>query len=240
MKVTYISDLHLEHGENVRLSDGDVLILAGDIGHPFEQYLEDFLIYTKTKFKYVFYVAGNHEYYGMRIDEANQQLSSLCNRCGVIFLNNTYYRMYIPDSLPVYFIGTTLWSYIPEEHENEMFEYLNDFRMIVNWTPKIHNQTFNKNYVWLKDRVDYCSKLGKVVVITHHAPLIVGTSNPEYEKEITTCGFASDCSEIINRVDKWIFGHTHFNTNINDTVISNQKGYGKGIRGWNPDKHFYI
>jgi predicted phosphodiesterase len=64
MKVGIVSDLHLEFGylHLYNTNDIDVLILAGDICHIENSYI-DFFEEISGEFPLILYVLGNHEYY---------------------------------------------------------------------------------------------------------------------------------------------------------------------------------
>src|SRR3989338_6804688 len=105
MLVDYLSDLHLEFHSKYPLlpkSSAEILVLAGDIGYPSHKNWIDFLHYCKTQYKYVLYVAGNHEYYSRKKTYAaiNQLIAESCARLGIIFLDN---KSWIKDG--VKFIG---------------------------------------------------------------------------------------------------------------------------------------
>ena len=75
----------------------------------------------------------------------------------------------------------------------------------------------------------------KLIIASHHAPLNKRTSDPKYEinkHRFLNCAYASDLSDLIekysNKINYWIFGHTHFNSIIKHhgvKIISNQCGY---------------
>lgn len=90
----------------------------------------------------------------------------------------------------------------------------------------------------------------KVVVLTHHTPLMSGTSAPQYEGKDSTHCFSSDLQSVLtfphSPIDIWACGHTHYNfdltlpqtsssSNTSDDggdnhnrmvrVVSNQRGY---------------
>jgi hypothetical protein len=70
-----------------------------------------------------------------------------------------------------------------------------------------------------------------VVVLTHHAPLCHGTSDPRYEVPERTINktFASDQLALMGHPIKlWAFGHTHWRTDLqirSTRVYSNPYGY---------------
>lgn len=83
-RLYYISDIHLELSEvslnfNLDSNCENYLALCGDIGSPFERNYENFLLEQSKKFKKVFIILGNHEYYN-RIDYVTDGMfSSLVN-----------------------------------------------------------------------------------------------------------------------------------------------------------------
>ena len=67
VRIQYASDIHLEirpsKFRRILTPVGDILILAGDIGHPFRRTYAQFLDWCSRNFKHVILVPGNHEYY---------------------------------------------------------------------------------------------------------------------------------------------------------------------------------
>ena len=120
--IKVISDIHLEliadHSYSVQRcfqnSIPTVLVLAGDIGNPYEDYFEEFLKECKAGFNYVVLVAGNHEYYApekhRNMAKSEARLDDVCRRTGCSFLNKN--SIVIKG---VRFAGCTMWSHIPED-----------------------------------------------------------------------------------------------------------------------------
>lgn len=74
-----------------------------------------------------------------------------------------------------------------------------------------------------------------IVVVTHYAPLLGPLTEPRFRNNLKSLGYASDCSDLMEDVDIWIYGHTHFNADLwvgNCHVISNQLGYPKENTGY--------
>ncbi|KAF7895067.1 hypothetical protein EAF00_006881 [Botryotinia globosa] len=72
----------------------------------------------------------------------------------------------------------------------------------------------------------------KILVITHHAPTIHGTSSTKNSNNPWGSAFATellgDSSMSWVDVKVWVFGHTHFTTDFEKNgirVLSNQRGY---------------
>jgi predicted phosphodiesterase len=134
-----VSDLHLEFYRNpldLKLKvTSPYLALLGDIcvaGTNDIKNLEKFLDYYSPKYKLIFWLPGNHEYYTSKknpltIDEITIRMKTLCKKYGnVIFLNNKHYDLEL-NGAKYRIIGTTLWAYIPETKEKYALEYLNDY-----------------------------------------------------------------------------------------------------------------
>ena len=129
-RITYVSDIHTELlkpadieflRQNIRPRT-DILVLAGDIGNPFEDSYKDFLTFLSGKYKKVFVIAGNHEYYGNSFEETNDQLKRVVDSiAGVSFLRESY-----EDYMGVRWIGTTLWSAITIP-SHTMYPTIRDF-----------------------------------------------------------------------------------------------------------------
>lgn len=236
MKILTYSDIHLEFGSGWRPpSDisGDVMLLAGDI-ITFEDFepLRDFLTGWQ---KPVLYITGNHEYYGVKMDEAEKTAQEW------IAKELPHVRFLRDESVSidgVHFFGGTMWTDFNKADWNLMFtahRRMNDYRVIK--SPKgEHLQpedtvAFHKNYVrrlkaWLKKDLK-----GPRVVMSHHAPI---PHPPEYHRyddsRLEAAYISLDMMKIIDRYqpDLWVYGHTHQpndQTFGKTRIISNPRGY---------------
>lgn len=114
MKVQYCSDLHLEFPENRKFLTkypldpvGDVLLLAGDIVSFRElENARAFIDYVSDHYSAVYWVPGNHEYYGSDISEKPDPLLENI-RPNVHLVNNQ-----VIDHDGVKLVFSTLWSRI--------------------------------------------------------------------------------------------------------------------------------
>ena len=142
------------------------------------------------------------------------------------------------DLGPVVLLGCTLQSYVPLGAEQIVTQKVNDFRRIVEWTVKDHNEEHCKDTEWLNNEIKAIQSESKIpdrriIVIRHHAPSARGTSANSNESNPWSSAFATDLLERadnspLNEVDLWIFGHTHYSTDSvrgKMRLLSNQRGY---------------
>ncbi len=237
LSIQYFSDLHLEFynlNKLVRLLQhikpkSEICVLAGDIGYPFQKQYECFLIHMNNKFKHVFLITGNHEFYqlkqniGKTIPEIIQQIQQIIednNLTNIHFLNNSYY-----DLNEYRFIGTTLWSHI---YDNRYLT--NDFNHIHELTIEKYNEMHERDVQYLKNTFQQSiNENKKIIVISHYLPSYL-LNHPKYSKyhHLNQC-FSSHSDNLISEpVKTWIFGHTHTSVTMeinNIPCVSNPIGY---------------
>jgi hypothetical protein len=128
MQFQLISDVHVEMMNTFeKLTDfptlAPYLVLAGDIGNPFSKNYHGYLSMMSASYKKVFVLLGNHEFYKNEyystITKAKEVCDSLDN---VIFMNRTCIQ--IED---VVILGCTLWSKVPENCKEAVWNGLNDY-----------------------------------------------------------------------------------------------------------------
>lgn len=252
----YMSDLHLEMRPGLRISPKDVrapfLILAGDVGDPGTNEYVSFLTHAANLYERVFVVLGNHECYGRRLHRAINLTKALCTRAGrgkdnVLFLNREEPYATAGDRVRV--LGCTLWSHVPPEAATLVREGLNDYRAIQGFGIETGNREHEEDVAWLtRELLSVRAAQARCVVVTHHAPLMQGTSHPMYEgaNRPLNHAFATDMRALIEEfadvAPVWIHGHTHFTHKTmfhtgpgreegcedglkTVTVASNQRGY---------------
>ena len=229
-----ISDIHLEFRKRkftFHPTRNTVLCLLGDIC-PFisVRYLEELLKDAKKNYKEVIYVPGNHEFYnveGYSYSTLLKTWEAKCKQLNIHFLHNKTVTIETVNG-PLRFIGTTLWS--EKANKNRMNDYKRiwltsgRFRETIN---KTHTQTWHKDAIeFIQHEIRKDSETSSVV-LTHHAPLLEGTSDPKYKKNHE--GFATDLSHLFHPCMKiWAFGHTHFPCDFEHKgvrVVSNPVGY---------------
>lgn len=242
-----VSDIHLEHRsinyDCIVQPIANILALVGDIGSPFLPNLSDFITWCASKFDHVFYIPGNHEYYNtqaLTINDINIMLDDICKlHSNVHFMYNTVY-----DIGKYTFIGSTLWSHVPDEHIHTIQNIMNDYRYIFatnerRITVADTNVEYQKNKAFIEKSIQDAIVNNKIpIVLTHHTPSMKGTSSPMHEGGVSCYAFSSTLSCTPGIIRLWACGHTHYNFHHfleGYELISNQFGYNDiGVKGYNP------
>ncbi|KAJ2993437.1 hypothetical protein HDV02_002416 [Globomyces sp. JEL0801] len=223
------------------------LILAGDIGCPGSQEgaadYELFLHIQSARFERVFVVTGNHEYYSKHwdkneIDNVIQKIISNISRQNVYFLNN---RSNVIPGSNIRLIGTTLWSMIPIDKIPVVSQTCQDYRKVhisrgsdARWmTPEDTIDWHLKDLKFIRSELEEAKTQNQTaLVITHHAPLHAGVSDPQFRHTESNSLYSTDLTEMIMEYKSvlaaWIFGHTHwqFDYTIGGVrIVANQYGY---------------
>jgi hypothetical protein len=152
----------------------------------------------------------------------------------------------------VLFVGATFWTNFELFGNRDLAmrraaEGMNDYRRIrkrrylerLRPTDTLARHFESREFI---RRVTRESSVAKKIVVTHHGcvreALRAGT-----ETDILSAAYTSDCSDLLENVDLWVYGHTHESRDFTvgrTRIVSNPKGYGPWPpkeRGWkNP--HF--
>ncbi|OJJ45680.1 hypothetical protein ASPZODRAFT_68785 [Penicilliopsis zonata CBS 506.65] len=239
-----LSDLHLEINQQYLSFEIPVrakhLILAGDIGRlvDYDNY-RCFLQKQTDRFQLVFLILGNHEFYNdtftAGIQRARQLEQEPSSNGRLVLLHQGRYD--IPGS-HITILGCTLWSSIPDKAKDVVGSKIQDFKKNQNWTVNDHNESHKADLTWLLSEMRSIQSKSKtqnkkqsILVVTHHAPSLQGTSSPQHADKPWSSAFATDIlSQIstLSGVKVWVFGHTHYTTefiNQGIRVVANQRGY---------------
>lgn len=242
-RLQIVSDLHLEAykdgGRAVLESripwDGqaDAVVLAGDIASCgwTTGTLELTLRHLSGIYPQVFFVPGNHEFYGGEIDArvvARTLRELAADTPGVTLLEPGV----VGDVRGTRVIGATLW--FEETRAARVCEpRLMDFRAIRSFKPWVYEQ-HQAHVAWLKREV----RAGDIVV-SHHLPSPLSVS-PRYRDDPTNCYFLHNLSSLIleRRPALWVHGHTHAPCDYTlyaTRVVANPYGYPHEARtGYRP------
>lgn len=255
MKISLVSDLHLEFGYQ-GLPGGEVLILAGDIAearsiqkhHHATKIISnnpdpafrcsEFFAHECKKYEKVFYVMGNHEHYHGKFQDTYNILKYMMPENVTLLENEAV------EYNGVLFLGATLWTDL--NRCNPMTSYhlkdgMNDYRVITHrndgaypsynklrpeYTCGVHEKTLQYFQIVLSENRDK-----PVVVITHHAPSFESVDDKYRHDYHMNGGYASDLSEFVlnnENIKYWVHGHMHNPVDymIGSTrVLSNPRGY---------------
>ena len=230
-----ISDLHIETFketppiEDFIIPEADNLIIAGDVGHHYkENQLFNFLKKICSKFKFVIYVLGNHEYYhttDIKYKHKNKNMKEVYELiCGfakeIPNLHILDKNSIILKDTNICIVGCTLWSQAKKVP-----------KFIVR-TPDIDTIKYNnlhaQELAYIKNMIQYCQKYDyKLVVISHHCPTF-SVLDKRYVKFNDLYATNLDYLLTKDKIHTWICGHNHVNfdliTNGGTHLVSNQRG----------------
>jgi hypothetical protein len=265
VKFQIMSDLHFEHSirETFKFGDhyeewppggwpvlADYLIIAGDTGllHRHYDKLRDFFRRRCKEYKLVFFVAGNKDFpessektYREGIFRAECLETDWGMNGKLKFLNKKRFDLR-ENGVTISILGCTLWTLIREEQ----FRYVRSMNMeeIRGETPSSRNNRFRMELNWIKSEVKKIRETEedgverKIMVITHHPPMIRGASvdNHDIRNRYSRnyCMYGNDILggwglPGLGAGDMWVYGHTHYTNDIyvdEVRVFSNQRGTG--------------
>ena len=248
MRIQIASDLHLEllsdsfAGETLirPAHQADALVLAGDIGHGGD--VVDMFANWPVP---VLFVAGNHEFYGSRIESTLDSIYTKAAGTSVRFLERD-----VVDFGGTRFLGCTMWTdyrlngdELQAKSMSEAGRFIRDHHAIRvssddHFLPADALEIHQRSRAWLQEQLAKRYD-GTTVVVTHHAPH-ANSVHPRHlgsllggEGDNSNAAFASDLSELLEQTDLWIHGDVHdsFDYWIKGCrVIANPGGYMRGRR----------
>lgn len=220
MNFQIASDLHIDTKGGLHAPDytypsrtAPILVLAGDVCSASDPDYESILQRVAAPFKLVFYVPGNHEYYGSgsrSVAQVDSMIEKACFSIGnIVYLNKR--RV---DIRGIAYIGATLWTNCPTGDTSLM----NDFNQIQDgrFGPRDENKLHKEHREWLKKTLKSAKRDGCVgaVVVSHHAPvgeLADLSVRSERSTNFFPYYYATDMGNIPHDpfVQVWVHGHTH-------------------------------
>lgn len=230
----------------------DVAVLAGDISTPGPKVVQWAQRHSTFQRKPVIVVPGNHEFYGLEIESAIEEMFSAAAGSNVSLLSRG-----VVEIDGVRFLGCTLWSdfQLPIYDDQAALgtdisaalaaanRRMLDYERIetrVHPSPGMFDRsrrralraedTLARHWIerdWLRRSLRMPFD-GSTVVVTHHGPS-TGSVPPRYLGDELSPAFASDLtSEMFEVPNLWVHGHTHWATDYRRgscRVVSNPRGY---------------
>lgn len=229
MKIKLLSDLHLDHAENMSiidyytetiLSSGDILILAGDIisskhlssNGLLKKVYTTFFKECSKRYDKIIYVMGNHEHFGRNYEGTKNKIQEVLPSNFSLLENENI----LIDNWN--FIGFTLWTNFNNANPIDMIEassYMKDYKAITitniyrKFRPQDSLDLHNRSVEYLKEQLE--SYTNNVFVISHHAPSFSSVP-PQFIGNRCNSAFCSSLDELIieyPQIKYWAHGHTH-------------------------------
>lgn len=263
MKISYMSDLHLEFAPMVDLPGGDVLLLAGDIfvvdllserrtdrrAILHKEEAKYFMDEASSKYKNIYYIPGNHEHYHGEVESTIKNVSNFLSSYDNLSVMNDN-TIILNDEYALF--GSTFWTDMRQNHpmvNMKAAKGMNDFRMIT------HNGKIlqpYETYEWndisrkcLAYDVDNLYSKHKFIVMTHHCPDL-RSCDPKYGVDEINYAYCNTNLEdfILDRprITHWIHGHTHdsYDYTIGECrVLCNPRGYAKAHIPHQPENKMF-
>src|SRR5579871_5614664 len=180
MRVQYCSDLHLEFPENRKFlarnpiqPEGDILLLAGDIVNLYDlNCAREFFNIVCDQYSAVYWVPGNHEYYGSDIaDKPSPLLEKV--RENLFLVNNS---SIVHGGIR--FIFSTLWGRISPHLALDIQRSIADFSSVRYgdslFTAAAFSRLHEESLIFLRNAIRNAGD-EPVVMISHHVPTLMNT-----------------------------------------------------------------
>lgn len=209
--------------DNRKRETGDVLIIAGDIGHYNSQNMKILKIFQKEYYKHIVCVLGNHDYYlNNRIEQDNYDLNSFNRVNEMRELINAQENMYCLNG-DVIGIDGIRFGGCDSSYSNA---YLKAYFKLADH-PKANNEMWKRlmpDYEMMFG-VNYYNEIYKIelpkieavhkecdVMITHVNPSFLHRHlSPAYKNQQGNMFFSFDGHKFMEdgSMKYWVFGHTH-------------------------------
>jgi len=239
MKFQYASDLHLEFYQQMTNFStilepvAPVLVLAGDIGYPWQTITVRFLGWCAAHWKHVIWVYGNHEYFNYRqstkwkyggtvytMEECdNWAATHMANLPNLHVLQGE--TLILPEYPDVLIYGGTLWSEISAEVHAAEVGSMADFRLIAMGRNEAGDpvpislerrvELYRKDLAALEAAVSTATAAKqKLLVVTHHLPTYA-MIQAKYRDTETNPYYANRLDHLLKKecLKAWICGHSH-------------------------------
>lgn len=218
--------------------ENTILLIPGDFGvYKLKEQLSVALGVLSERFKHVYWVAGNHFFYGVDIFGTDLNMNPINIEEDADLLENR--SVLIEPNFVIH--GSTLWSDV--SNSIAYHRYINDYAVINRndtkrfIVPQDTTNEFNKAKKYLFDELSSHRMLTQIVM-THTAPSYASVHS-KYINDLVNPYFVNELSEEILALENppklWVHGHCHSSSDyyIGGTrVICNPVGY---VHDVNPD-----
>lgn len=232
-----MSDMHLEFSPFGLESDGNVLILAGDIlvadymtrgaDSPYTRKVvptyNKFMEQARANYDHVLMVMGNHEHYHGDISKSAGIIRTAYP--WLTLLDNQYV-----DIEGTRFFGGTMWTDFDKGNPLAMMfaaDGMNDFRLIKNKHKRFRPADALEHWKFFVKELSK-AYVPDMVVVSHHAPSF-SSVNLRYAGSPLNAAYASDMTDfLLEHKLTWVHGHMHHTNKYhigNSLVVSNPRGY---------------
>ncbi len=247
MKIDYLSDLHLDFYfppdnvtseavisifdpiflNNRATTPGDILIIAGDIGHYNDQNIQVLKIFQQRYYKYIICVLGNHDYYLInRIQEDEYDLDSFKRADEMKELINSCENMFCLDGNVIEIkgirIGGTMGWY-DSTYANHYYLLYKDQKLNDDWNAYNNDSQMIKSDLIKRYDDMFRIELPKIVAVYQKCDVMVTHINPSHLHEHISPQYHNSPSNSFftfgghkflqeGTMKHWVFGHTHSET----------------------------
>jgi predicted phosphodiesterase len=244
MRITYMSDLHLDFYfdggasflKDLTIPDCDLTVIAGDLSQANHWRWKQNIQEICNKSKQVLYVLGNHEVYGASLTETDCLAHGLAAKVPNLTVASRA-KVLTSADLPclgkLCVLAGTLW--FPDASDHKYYkDLMNDFGYIEGLEPEIYcrNERFDVLLHGIKDE--------ECIVVSHHLPS-PRSVHPKYRRNSLNRFFVGfDNDEVIqdSQIKLWAHGHSHEPVDYkigNTRIVSNPTGYPHEIAyNWEP------
>lgn len=213
MKIAYISDLHVDFGKHPKFTypqdhEYDIIVICGDISNSAEHSAFFIEKIKSEQNKPVIFVSGNHDRWGLTIDESS-----------LILNNQSFLNREIMTFNGYRFLGCTLWYNISSRDRGSDWS---DFRYIKSWKDIANEYKLDQEF--LHDNM----KEGDII-ITHMLPHFECIDS-QYIGSVYNRFFMINMDSLIKERKPlaWFMGHSHsfLHRKIDETwFLRNPLGY---------------
>jgi Icc-related predicted phosphoesterase len=226
---------------------GDILVVAclKESGTKRQEYnVKPFFDALAKKYKKVFLVMGNHEFYrGDIMTAAGIYRNYLLQWPNFVLLDQKTVAL---EDTNVRILGTTLWTDFDNENPITMMiagRWMSDFRVIkdgnIGFSPGVALNYHKDDKYFIEGHCQIAKRNNeKLIVVTHHTPSYQSVVD-RFKGDDLNGAFHSELRGVFcEQILYWIHGHIHDPVNymIEDTnVLANPRGYPGENLAYNPN-----